>query len=116
MVLEYVPGQTLRQRVQKDGPLSESEVVRLTRSICDVLEYLHNFDPPIVHRDVTPENILVLPDGSIKLIDFSLAVKMMGAAPLTHAVNKHLLRLSNSEKKFAYKATFMGLVLRCFSC
>lgn len=78
VVLEYVQGQTLRQKVQKDGPLSEAEVVRLTLSACDVLEYLHNFDPPIVHRDITPENILLLPDGSIKLIDFSLAVKSDG--------------------------------------
>ncbi|CAN5557729.1 hypothetical protein BH10CYA1_BH10CYA1_25710 [soil metagenome] len=78
VVLEYVHGQTLRQKVQKDGPLSEAEVVRLTQAVCDVLEYLHNFDPPIVHRDVTPENILVLPDGTIKLIDFSLAVKNDG--------------------------------------
>lgn len=79
VVLEYVPGQTLRQKVQEHGALSEVEVIKFTEKICEVLEYLHKFDPPIVHRDITPENILILPDGSIKLIDFSLAVKSDGA-------------------------------------
>jgi serine/threonine protein kinase len=80
VVLEYVPGRTLRQKVQQDGPLSENAVVDITNKICEVLEYLHSLDPPIVHRDVTPENILILPDGNIKLIDFSLAVKTDGAS------------------------------------
>ncbi len=78
VVLEYVQGQSLRQKVQQEGPLSEAQVVRLTKSICAVLEYLHGFNPPIVHRDVTPENIITLPDDTIKLIDFSLAVKSDG--------------------------------------
>ncbi len=78
VVLEYVQGQSLRQKVQQEGPLSEAQVVSLTKSICDVLEYLHGFNPPIVHRDITPENIITLPDDTIKLIDFSLAVKNDG--------------------------------------
>jgi hypothetical protein len=78
VVLEYVQGQSLRQKVQQEGPLSEAQVVLLTKSICDVLEYLHGFNPPIVHRDITPENIIMLPDDTIKLIDFSLAVKNDG--------------------------------------
>jgi hypothetical protein len=80
VVLEYVPGQTLRQKIQQDGPLSEAAVINITSSISDALEYLHKLEPPIVHRDVTPENVLLLPDGTIKLIDFSLAVKTDGAS------------------------------------
>lgn len=76
--LEFIEGQSLREMVQQRGPLSEDEVVRIARSTCDVLEYLHSQNPPIVHRDVTPENILLRPDGTIKLIDFSLAVKQDG--------------------------------------
>ncbi len=78
VAMEYIEGVTLRQKVQQDGRLSESEVVRITQATCDVLEYLHGCNPPIVHRDVTPENILVRPDGTIKLIDFSLAVRQDG--------------------------------------
>ena len=78
VVMEYIDGMTLRQKVQQQGRLNESEVAQITLGVCDVLTYLHGCDPPIVHRDVTPENILVRPDGSIKLIDFSLAVKQDG--------------------------------------
>jgi serine/threonine-protein kinase len=78
VVMEYVQGKSLRQMVQQKGALSEEEVVPLAYSICDVLEYLHTCNPPIVHRDITPENIIVQPDGTIKLIDFSLAVKQDG--------------------------------------
>jgi len=78
VVLEYVQGQSLRQLVSQAGPLSQVEVVRIGQAICEVLEYLHSCNPPIVHRDITPENILVQPDGAIKLIDFSLAVKQDG--------------------------------------
>ncbi|MDZ4837662.1 MAG: serine/threonine-protein kinase [Candidatus Melainabacteria bacterium] len=78
VVLEYIEGQSLRQMVQSDGKLSDDRVIEMTRSICDVLEYLHGCNPPIVHRDITPENILVEPSGTIKVIDFSLAVKQDG--------------------------------------
>lgn len=80
VVLEYIDGQSLRQKVQQSGPLSEREVVQIAESMCDVLEYLHGCIPPIVHRDITPENILIRPDGTVKLIDFSLAVKQDGRA------------------------------------
>ncbi len=78
VVLEHINGQSLRQLVQNKGPLSEAEVVRIGKSICTVLEYLHGGVPPIVHRDITPENILITDDGDVKLIDFSLAVRQDG--------------------------------------
>ncbi|HEY9678477.1 MAG TPA: serine/threonine-protein kinase [Drouetiella sp.] len=78
VVLEYIDGETLRQRVTKNGDFSEIETARIALAVAEVLKYLHSLDPPIVHRDVTPENILIAPDGSIKLIDFSLAEKTDG--------------------------------------
>ncbi len=78
VALEYIEGQSLRQKIQHEGPLSDAEVVRIAQSICAVLEYLHSCNPPIVHRDITPENILIGPNGTIKVIDFSLAVKQDG--------------------------------------
>lgn len=81
VVLEYIQGQSLRQKVLQEGPLSEAEVSKIGQSICEILEYLHGFNPPIVHRDITPENILIQPDGSVKLIDFSLAMRKDGRQP-----------------------------------
>ncbi len=78
VAMEYIEGVTLRQKIQQQGRLSEAEVIQIAHSVCDVLEYLHGQNPPIVHRDVTPENILVKADGTIKLIDFSLAVRQDG--------------------------------------
>lgn len=73
LVLEHVEGRSLRQLVASQGPVSEAEAVRLGGEMCKVLTYLHSIVPPIVHRDFTPDNIILMPDGSIKVIDFSVA-------------------------------------------
>lgn len=73
LVLEHVEGQSLRQLVSKQGPVSESEALRLAGEMCKVLTYLHQIVPPIVHRDFTPDNLISMPDGSLKVIDFSVA-------------------------------------------
>lgn len=73
IVLEYVEGKNLREHLTEHGSLSEEEAIRLALLMCEVLDYLHSLSPPVVHRDFTPDNIILLPDGSIKLIDFSVA-------------------------------------------
>lgn len=78
VVLEYIEGQSLRQKVASEGALPEHEVVRIALATCDVLSYLHSCSPPIVHRDITPENILLDAHGNVKVIDFSLAVRQDG--------------------------------------
>lgn len=88
VVLEHVQGQTLRKLVKQSGPLSQKEVVRIALELSDILIYLHSQNPPIVHRDVTPENIITQPDGRIKLIDFSLALKQ-DSRQTTDSCGKH---------------------------
>lgn len=78
VAMEYIEGKSLKQLVLENGPLAEEEVARIAASICDVLEYLHGSTPPVVHRDITPENILLQPNGAVKVIDFSLAVRLDG--------------------------------------
>ena len=87
VVLEYVEGISLKQLVQTRGRLPEAEVKRIAEALCDILEYMHAQVPAVVHRDVTPENILLKDDGTIKLIDFSLAVKQDGK-PVTESCGK----------------------------
>ena len=73
LVLEHIDGQSLRQVVSQEGPLSEEKVRELTRQMCTILDYLHSQEPQVVHRDFTPENLILRKDGVLKLIDFNVA-------------------------------------------
>lgn len=80
LVMDYVPGQDLRQISQESWgagkPLSEEQVLTWAEQILDALIYLHEHDPPVVHRDIKPANIKLTPSNRIKLVDFGL-VKLM---------------------------------------
>lgn len=80
LVLEYIPGRTLRQVVQSDGKQKEKLVLAWTSQICDILSYLHNQDPPVIHRDLTPDNLILRDDGTIVLVDFGAANEFVGSA------------------------------------
>ncbi len=80
LVLEYIPGLSLREIVQTEGPQSEAQVLAWSRQIANILAYLHGQDPPLVHRDLTPDNLVVTPQGQIYLIDFGAANEFVGAA------------------------------------
>jgi eukaryotic-like serine/threonine-protein kinase len=80
LVMELVEAPTLRQRVQRGGPLSEAEAAEIGLGLTDVLAIAH--ERGIVHRDVKPSNIFVYPDGGVKLADFGIAA-LAGEASLT---------------------------------
>ena len=71
-VREYIEGQTLTEKREKNK-FTEDEVIRYGQDLCNILDYLHNQTPSIIHRDIKPDNIIVRPDGSICLIDFGTA-------------------------------------------
>jgi tRNA A-37 threonylcarbamoyl transferase component Bud32 len=73
LVMERIPGATLQSLVERSGALEESRVLALARQMCEILRYLHSQVPPLVHRDFTPDNLIVDEQGSLKLIDFSVA-------------------------------------------
>ena len=74
LVMEYIPGQTLDKLMAARGaPFSEPEVAGWALQLCDVLHYLHNQNPPIIFRDLKPGNIMLTPEGQVKLIDFGIA-------------------------------------------
>lgn len=88
LVLEHVPGRSLRQIVKDSGPLREADVVTIGIQMAAVLDHLHKQEPSIIHRDFTPENIILMPDGQIKLIDFDVAQQLESSATRT-IVGKH---------------------------
>ena len=76
MAMEKVEGMTLEELVQSYGPQPGHYVIDLMRSMAQILLYLHNLNPPVIHRDFTPDNLILEPDGAVKLIDFSVAMEI----------------------------------------
>ena len=73
LVMEFVHGSDLEDLIQREGFIPEARALRWANQICDVLEYLHRQQPPIIFRDLKPSNIMIEPDGNVKLIDFGIA-------------------------------------------
>lgn len=73
LVMEYVEGITLEQYLRKFGKAEISLAVKWAVEISEVLLYLHSCNPPIIYRDLKPANIMIQPDGRLKLIDFGAA-------------------------------------------
>ena len=70
LVREYIEGMSLAQMVLQKGGISEAEICRISRKICQTAEQFQNPDEPMIHRDIKPENIVVTPDGEVVFIDF----------------------------------------------
>lgn len=75
MVMPFVEGTTLKRMVEKDGPMEYEMAVNYMVQICEALTYIHSKD--ILHRDVTPDNVIVTPEQKIVLIDFGSARKFI---------------------------------------
>ncbi len=88
LVLERIDGINLHDKVVQNGPLSESEVIHYGILLSEALEHLHSQNPPIVHRDLTPDNMILNEENSVKIIDFMVAQQNDDSATGT-VVGKH---------------------------
>jgi tRNA A-37 threonylcarbamoyl transferase component Bud32/uncharacterized RDD family membrane protein YckC len=86
LVLEHLDGKNLRDLVKDSGRRSEKETMSLALQMCEILRYLHNQDPVIIHRDFTPDNLILGNDGQLRLIDFNVAQSLDNAATTTGTV------------------------------
>lgn len=82
IVMEYVPGPTLKDLIRQKGPLEPMEVVRMAREIAGALETAHRNN--LVHCDIKPHNILVMADGHVKVTDFGIA-RAVSASTMTYS-------------------------------
>lgn len=74
IVMEYVPGMTLKQKIAEDGKICEEQAAAWAIEMCDILAYLHRQNPALIFRDLKPGNIMITPLSHVKLIDFGAAV------------------------------------------
>ncbi len=80
LVLEYIEGRNLRTYVTEFGPQPAKTVAIWAQEIAEVLCYLHGLMPPVIHRDLTPDNLIVGRDGGITVVDFGAANEFLGTA------------------------------------
>lgn len=73
IVMEYIEGISLDKLLQQRGAQQEHMVREWGMQLCDVLQYLHSQNPPIIYRDMKPANIMLKPDGKVVLVDFGMA-------------------------------------------
>ncbi|HET6574980.1 MAG TPA: protein kinase [Fimbriiglobus sp.] len=81
LVMEFVDGESLGQRVERDGPVSEAEAVWIIGQVCEGLHRAHK--QGLIHRDVKPDNIMIGSDGVVKLTDLGLVKDVEGEQNLT---------------------------------
>ena len=83
IVMPYLQGETMKELVERGGPLGEAEVLRWAAMLADVLAFLHGQDPPVIHRDLKPENILILSGRQLMLLDLGVARRLARGLPST---------------------------------
>jgi tRNA A-37 threonylcarbamoyl transferase component Bud32 len=88
LVLEQIKGRTLKQQVEQDGPFKEVDALSFALQMTSILTFLHNRKPQVVHRDFTPDNLMVGHGDILKLIDFNVAQHLESMSTHT-VVGKH---------------------------
>ena len=74
IVLELIEGKTLDGlAAEREEPFPEEQVQKWSLQILEILEYLHGQSPPVIYRDLKPQNIMITPEGSLRFIDFGIA-------------------------------------------
>jgi serine/threonine protein kinase len=81
LIMEYVDGQSLGERIEQQGRLTEEAAVAIVTQVGQALHYVHKHD--MVHRDIKPDNILLTRDGKAKLTDFGLVKELVSSWQLT---------------------------------
>lgn len=73
VVMDYIEGESLDKILKAEGVQAEDVVITWAKQLCDALSYLHTQTPPIIYRDMKPANVMLKPEGNVKIIDFGIA-------------------------------------------
>lgn len=72
-VMSYIPGRSFKELLEEGFPFRPNQLIRWGMQLCSALNYLHSQNPPIIHGDIKPANIMLTPEGNICLIDFNIS-------------------------------------------
>src|SRR3984893_18439644 len=100
LVMELVSGETLRERIAREGPLPVEDTLGICRQIAEALEAAH--EKGIIHRDLKPANVKVTPEGKVKVLDFGLAKAFAGDTASSDPATSPTLSVA---------ATMQGMIL-----
>ena len=73
-VIDYIDGCDLERYIKSGSVFDERQILKWAKQLCEVLEYLHTRETPIIHSDIKPSNIIITPQGDICLIDFNISL------------------------------------------
>ncbi len=73
VIMDYIEGESLDKILNEYGAQPEEMVINWAKQLCDALSYLHSQKPPIIYRDMKPANVMLKPEGNVKIIDFGIA-------------------------------------------
>jgi hypothetical protein len=88
LVLEHIEGVTLQKYIEDGGCLTERDTIHLALQMCEILKVLHSCVPPVIHRDFTPDNLIIDANKNLKLIDFNVS-EHLEASDTNSVVGKH---------------------------
>ena len=75
-VIDFIPGQSLDKVIEREGRISQKRVLKWANQLADALSYLHSLNPPVIHSDIKPSNIMLTPEDDICLIDFNISLAL----------------------------------------
>ncbi len=73
VVMDFIEGTTISDRLKSEGAQPQETVIEWGLQLASALDYLHNMNPPVIYRDMKPSNVMIRPEGGVKLIDFGTA-------------------------------------------
>jgi serine/threonine protein kinase len=103
LVMQYIPGKDLEQLLEErkasdHGAFMPAQVMQWADQLLDALEYLHTMEPPIIHRDIKPQNLKLTPRGEVILLDFGLAKGVLSQAKVGQSLRGYTLHYASLEQ------------------